>query len=313
MTMVLPLGWQVLDANGNPYSGAKAYTYTTGTSTPQTTYSNAALSTPHANPVVADAAGRFPAVYGPTSADYKVVLKTSADVEIATYDPVQMTGAVANLSVDTAQIANDAVTNAKLANMAVNTVKGRKTSGTGDPEDLTVAELGQYLGLWVPLTTGGSEAVSAAASYIKDGIPSWVNFLRVAMDLFPVSDGVALNILLRKASGTDITGSYAYQSLVGADTSASAATATGQTAISTFGSVQNDANTGGVKAILEVAHIQSSRYKRVTLRTIGNDGTLLYVLNHSYQVNDTAAITGIKISFGSGNISEGRVRVEGCV
>ena len=38
-------------------------------------------------------------------------------------------------------IANDAVTNAKAANMAVNTIKGRITAGTGDPEDLTAANV----------------------------------------------------------------------------------------------------------------------------------------------------------------------------
>lgn len=37
-------------------------------------------------------------------------------------------------------IDNDAVTNAKLANVATSTIKGRLTSGTGDPEDLTIGQ-----------------------------------------------------------------------------------------------------------------------------------------------------------------------------
>jgi hypothetical protein len=38
-------------------------------------------------------------------------------------------------------IANDAVSNAKLANMATSTIKGRSSSGTGDPEDLTASQV----------------------------------------------------------------------------------------------------------------------------------------------------------------------------
>ncbi len=46
-----------------------------------------------------------------------------------------------------ATIANDAVTNPKLANMATATFKGRTTAGTGDPEDLTVAQAKTLLDL----------------------------------------------------------------------------------------------------------------------------------------------------------------------
>lgn len=48
-------------------------------------------------------------------------------------------------TVATAGIANDAITNTKLADMAVDTVKGRATAGTGDPEDLALTSAGRAL------------------------------------------------------------------------------------------------------------------------------------------------------------------------
>ena len=39
---------------------------------------------------------------------------------------------------DTANVADNAVTNAKLADMAQGTVKGRSSSGSGDPEDVAI-------------------------------------------------------------------------------------------------------------------------------------------------------------------------------
>jgi len=44
-------------------------------------------------------------------------------------------------------IASDAITNAKLANMATQTFKGRNTAETGDPEDLSVAQVKTLLNL----------------------------------------------------------------------------------------------------------------------------------------------------------------------
>lgn len=83
-------GQTLVDGNGAPYAAAKAYFYETGTTTPKTTYSNAGLTSANANPVVADADGRFGDIYL-VAGRYKVVLATSADVTIDTLDPVDAT------------------------------------------------------------------------------------------------------------------------------------------------------------------------------------------------------------------------------
>lgn len=83
-------GQTLVDGNGAPYAGAKASFFETGTTTPKTTYSNAGLSSANANPVVADADGRFGDIYL-VAGRYKVVLATSADVAIDTLDPVDAT------------------------------------------------------------------------------------------------------------------------------------------------------------------------------------------------------------------------------
>jgi hypothetical protein len=51
------------------------------------------------------------------------------------------TGDVTSIGDGATTIINNAVTNAKAADMAVNTIKGRITSGTGDPEDLTATQV----------------------------------------------------------------------------------------------------------------------------------------------------------------------------
>lgn len=62
-----------------------------------------------------------------------------------------------------ATIANDAITNAKSANMATQTIKGRTTAGTGDPEDLTATQATAILNSFVGDSgSGGTKGLAPA-------------------------------------------------------------------------------------------------------------------------------------------------------
>lgn len=88
-TLLIP-PFRALDASGNPYSGAKLYFYASpGTTTPVDVYTTAALSVTHANPVVADAGGKFANIYGSSAVAYRAVMKDSADaVTLHDFDPI---------------------------------------------------------------------------------------------------------------------------------------------------------------------------------------------------------------------------------
>ena len=77
--------FQPMDSNGAPMAGAKLYFYEAGTTSALDVYSDAALSTAISQPVVADSAGRFEAIFMDAD-EYKVILKTSADVDVWTVD-----------------------------------------------------------------------------------------------------------------------------------------------------------------------------------------------------------------------------------
>lgn len=77
---------QFLDANGNPLSGGKVYTYAAGTTTPLTTYTDEGGSTPNTNPVILDSRGEAAIWLGVAS--YKLKLTTATDVEIWTVDNI---------------------------------------------------------------------------------------------------------------------------------------------------------------------------------------------------------------------------------
>jgi hypothetical protein len=82
-------GAQFSDANGAPLTGGLIYSYLSGTTTPVTTYTSRDGTTNNTNPIVLDAAGRTPnEIWLDGGVLYKFILKTSAFVQIGSYDDI---------------------------------------------------------------------------------------------------------------------------------------------------------------------------------------------------------------------------------
>ena len=73
-------------------SGATLTFYRAGTTTKISIYQNSQATTPHTNPVVADASGNFAAIFLATADAYKFILKTSAGVTVQTVDRIPVGG-----------------------------------------------------------------------------------------------------------------------------------------------------------------------------------------------------------------------------
>lgn len=78
--------FQADNGNGQPLAGGKLYTYVSGTTTPQATYTNASLSTPNSNPVLLNARGEAQVWLG--SGIYTLALHDASDVPIWSVDGV---------------------------------------------------------------------------------------------------------------------------------------------------------------------------------------------------------------------------------
>lgn len=142
--------FDIVNANGAPIAGAKAYFFLTGTLTPEDVYADNDLTTPLTNPVIADSAGRFVPIFLDPAVTYRLIVKDASDVAIANgdVDPLNPVGTVgtsglqdgavttpklADNAVTTPKIGNGQVTLAKLADIAGPAILGR-ASGTGAPE-----------------------------------------------------------------------------------------------------------------------------------------------------------------------------------
>jgi len=146
---------QFLDNNGNPLAAGKLYTYAAGTTTPLATYTDVGLSVANANPVILDSAGR--ATVFLTSASYKFVLATSADVTIWTQDNVSSV-APFNVDLDITGTAGEAISAGELVYLAAGT--GGTTAGRWYKADADLA----YASLTASQWGMAPSAIAAAAS-----------------------------------------------------------------------------------------------------------------------------------------------------
>jgi hypothetical protein len=99
LSPVAGAGWQFFDANGVPLSGGKLYTYAAGTTTPQTTYTSASGTESNANPIILNSEGRVSGtneVWLDSAVAYKLILKTSADVQLWSADDLSGIAALGN-------------------------------------------------------------------------------------------------------------------------------------------------------------------------------------------------------------------------
>lgn len=83
-------------ASGEAYSGAKAYFTQTGTTIAVAVYQDAALTVPHTNPVVANAEGRFPAIFVATSPALRLrIITATGDILFPMLDIDPVSGSTA--------------------------------------------------------------------------------------------------------------------------------------------------------------------------------------------------------------------------
>jgi hypothetical protein len=125
---------QYLDGSARVYAGAKIYFYENGTTTPQATYSDAALSVANSNPVVCDSEGRTPPIFVPDDDTYTVVFTDADDVQFASIDDfVGADGNVSSADVVAALAANTAaltIAGASVAITPATTITGALTASS---------------------------------------------------------------------------------------------------------------------------------------------------------------------------------------
>lgn len=169
LSLLAGAGWQFLDDNANPLTGGLLYTYAAGTTTPLATYTSSSGSTPNANPIVLDAAGRVPQeVWLTTTSDYKFILKNSVGVTIWTKDDIP--GGTSSDDVTFLQAGTGAVERTAQSKMRdVVSVKDFGAKGDGTTDDTVAIQNALNTGLDVFIPASATQYVVTGLTMSTQG------------------------------------------------------------------------------------------------------------------------------------------------
>ena len=123
---------QFLDANGAPLSYGLLYTYVAGTTTPKTTWIDAAQSTPNTNPVLLDSRGQAD-VWLNAGEAYKFVVLNSSSVTQYTVDNITGAGTMSVQNANNVTITGGSISGVSISGPISGELSGNVTGNvTGD-------------------------------------------------------------------------------------------------------------------------------------------------------------------------------------
>jgi microcystin-dependent protein len=195
---------QFFKADGTPLVGGKLYTYTAGTTTPQTTFTDSSGGTANTNPVILDSRGEANIWLGGST--YKFKLADANDVEIWTVDNISApTSGVSpalsgNVTIDT----NSSSPALKITQTGTGYALRVQDSADPDSTPLVIDNTGK-LGLG---TTSPSEALdidnSGKIQFSASGAARMIISCDASNSIFDVSG--ARNYVVKTNSTTILTG-----------------------------------------------------------------------------------------------------------
>jgi hypothetical protein len=227
---LLPMLARAGDTNNNPMSGAKWYFYETGTTTPQSVYTTSALSVAHANPVVADGAGKFSPIYFNATLTYRGVLKSSDDATtIFDFDPINPTILAALGAPTGSSLVNYLGSGASASARPVETVlrerisaKDNSATGDGATNDYTnlASALTDYAAREVRFPAGSFKTLTALVPLadtviVGEGPASIVKTTAASNHVFNITEAdIAINDLaIQGVNGSDVLNNSAVKVL----------------------------------------------------------------------------------------------------